>query len=70
MGDPLSGRIIIFQVEVDIEYLISFIPATLPLEKKRSTHIARKLDGEGGSPRYMAPECAWDHKFREGVMSS
>jgi len=22
-----------------------------------STHIARKLDGEGGSPRYMAPEC-------------
>lgn len=23
----------------------------------RSTHIARKLDGEGGSPRYMAPEC-------------
>jgi serine/threonine protein kinase len=21
------------------------------------THIARKLDGEGGSPRYMAPEC-------------
>lgn len=22
-----------------------------------STHIARKIDGEGGSPRYMAPEC-------------
>lgn len=22
-----------------------------------STHIARRLDGEGGSPRYMAPEC-------------
>lgn len=40
------------------------------LEKTRSTHIARKLDGEGGSPRYMAPECAWDHNFREGVMSS
>lgn len=26
-----------------------------PMEDK--THIARKLDGEGGSPRYMAPEC-------------
>eukprot|EP00429_Kryptoperidinium_foliaceum_P018991 CAMPEP_0176027110 /NCGR_PEP_ID=MMETSP0120_2-20121206/13291_1 /TAXON_ID=160619 /ORGANISM="Kryptoperidinium foliaceum, Strain CCMP 1326" /LENGTH=1125 /DNA_ID=CAMNT_0017360315 /DNA_START=128 /DNA_END=3503 /DNA_ORIENTATION=- len=22
-----------------------------------ATHIVRKLDGEGGSPRYMAPEC-------------
>jgi len=22
-----------------------------------ATHIARKIDGEGGSPRYMAPEC-------------
>ena len=32
----------------------------LPLlspKRARSTHIARKLDGEGGSPRYMAPEC-------------
>lgn len=26
-----------------------------PMEDK--THIARKIDGEGGSPRYMAPEC-------------
>ena len=41
--------------------IISLIPAIAHfLEKTRSTHIARKLDGEGGSPRYMAPECAWE----------
>merc|ERR1719229_1508212 len=26
-------------------------------QQMEATHIARKLDGEGGSPRYMAPEC-------------
>ena len=31
--------------------------ATDKFSQFRSTHIARKLDGEGGSPRYMAPEC-------------
>merc|ERR1711862_470735 len=26
-------------------------------QQMEATHIARKTDGEGGSPRYMAPEC-------------
>merc|ERR1719324_2332465 len=26
-------------------------------QQMEATHIARKSDGEGGSPRYMAPEC-------------
>jgi len=26
-------------------------------QQMEATHIVRKIDGEGGSPRYMAPEC-------------